>query len=80
MKTTLTFETTDNEDTFEEMKIKRLFTTDDVYAVLWDVDQELRKYIKYGLPEDAKTEDGFVSLLEKIRRQINERVDFNIYP
>lgn len=79
MKTTLTFEITD-EDIFDEMKLRRLMTTDSVYGVMWDLDQKLRGYIKYGLPETKDKEEGLISILEELRSIIREGVDFDIYP
>jgi hypothetical protein len=79
MKTTLTFEV-DSGDVFEELKLRRLMTTDSVYSVMWDLDQKLRGYIKHGIPEEKNNEEGLVSILEELRYIIREGVDFDIYP
>lgn len=55
-------------------KARRLLATDDVFSLLWELDQKMREYQKYGYGE--KTIDD---ILDELRDMIHEENLLDLY-
>ena len=63
----VTFEFNDEQD--DSSKIARMSLCDKAFSTLWDIDEALRRILKY---EEIEIPDNLIEKLEQIRTEINE--------
>jgi hypothetical protein len=57
----------------DKKKAKRILSTDDAFGLLWDIDNTLRGYLKYGTEKTAS------EIMEEIRNMIYQDNILDLY-